>query len=86
MKWLLLFIIRIYWLIPAGKRRCCLFTESCSLYVYRNTKLHGYKYGIDSLKQRRKQCRPGFFVLCNGKVRLADGSVVDIRLTKLKEQ
>lgn len=83
MKWLLLLGIRVYWLIPARSRRSCLFKESCSRYVYRITLLHGYKSGINSLRLRRKQCCAGFAVVSEGKVRLADGSVIDIGLTKL---
>ncbi|MBN8784598.1 MAG: membrane protein insertion efficiency factor YidD [Terrimonas ferruginea] len=83
MKWLLLLSIRIYWLIPARRRPRCLFKESCSRYVYRITLLHGYKCGINSLKLRRKQCCAGFSVLSEGKVRLTDGSVIDIDLTRL---
>ena len=63
MKWLILIGIRIYWLLPKKYRRHCLFKESCSHYVYNITFSGGFLNGIKALKQRIKQCRPGYQIL-----------------------
>lgn len=61
MKYLLLFLIRIYWnLIPVSKRNICLFKESCSRHVYRITKEKGFIAGVNALKFRIATCRPQY--------------------------
>ena len=60
MHLVLLGIIRLYWLIPPKWRRRCIFKVSCSHYVYDQTKKNGLTGGISSLKQRMKQCKPGY--------------------------
>lgn len=71
MKRLLIGAIKIYWkLVPAERRRKCLFKESCSIYVYKIAKAKGAIAGISALKRRFKQCRPGY-----KKIDLEDGSV-----------
>ncbi len=63
MKYLLLLVIRIYWaVIPASKRKKCIFRESCSNYVYRITKEEGFRAGMKALSFRRKHCRPGYAI------------------------
>lgn len=52
--------IRLYWLVPARKRKQCLFKESCSRYVYRITRNHGFVKGFKALLMRWRQCRPGY--------------------------
>lgn len=52
--------IKLYWiLIPKSKRRCCLFQESCSNYVYRITNEKGTLKGMKAFLFRYKFCRPG---------------------------
>jgi len=56
-----LLIIKIYWLIiPASKRKHCIFKESCSRYVFRNTQEQGLIQGLKALNFRYKNCRPGY--------------------------
>jgi len=63
MKFILLGIIKLYWkVIPEYKRRNCVFTESCSQYVYRITKEKGTISGLVALKQRFYKCRPGYIL------------------------
>ena len=63
MKYLLLFIIRIYWkIIPASKRKQCIFRESCSHYVWRITAEEGFISGIKALLFRNKHCCPGYAI------------------------
>lgn len=57
MKWALLIPIKIYWfLIPETRRRICLYKESCSKYVYRNTNANGIIFGLKCLLHRVKRC------------------------------
>lgn len=52
-------IIRTYWfLIPANRRRRCLFKESCSRHVYRKTDA-GFFAALTALTYRFGACRPG---------------------------
>jgi uncharacterized protein len=81
----LLWGIRVYWrLVPPGRRRTCLFAESCSRYVYRIAAAEGSIAGMRALWNRRRTCRPGYAVLgarnVDGTrlVRLADGQVVGL--------
>lgn len=79
MKYLILFVIKLYWmLIPASRRNNCLFSQSCSKYVYPQTKENGFIAGIRAFKIRYKQCRPGYSFDFNEDskivMRLADGS------------
>ncbi|MCC6372969.1 MAG: membrane protein insertion efficiency factor YidD [Bacteroidia bacterium] len=47
MKFVFLNIIKLYWLIvPAHKRRPCVFKESCSKYVFRIFLTQGSKQGF----------------------------------------
>ena len=64
MKFLLLVIIKIYWLlIPKSKRRKCLFKTSCSNYVYGITKQQGLLSGIKALKFRMKNCNSKYHII-----------------------
>jgi putative component of membrane protein insertase Oxa1/YidC/SpoIIIJ protein YidD len=59
--YIFLLLIRIYWyLVPPYYRRSCLFRESCSKFVYRNTEEKGFIAGISALRKRYYQCRPGY--------------------------
>ena len=60
MKYFLLLSIKIYWLIiPASKRRKCIFRKSCSKYVYEETTNNGIISGLKAFKYRFENCRPG---------------------------
>jgi len=87
MKYILLVIIRLYWLIPCKYRRKCIFKESCSRYVYRNTQERGIIGGMQSLKKRVCTCRnpKGLFETKDGQqlIILADGSTILRRETSL---
>jgi putative component of membrane protein insertase Oxa1/YidC/SpoIIIJ protein YidD len=59
----LLFAIRIYWrLVPHHRRRACLFSETCSLYVYRVTHTKGLILGLAALAFRFRRCRPHYSI------------------------
>lgn len=63
MKHLILALIRCYWqLVPEVRRRRCLFRETCSRYVYRETQTLGARAGVVALWRRLCACRPGFQV------------------------
>lgn len=71
MRFILLFTIKIYWkLIPEYRRRTCLFSESCSNYVFRITKTEGFLEGLNAFKSRYNKCRRGYKI-CN----LEDGGI-----------
>jgi uncharacterized protein len=80
MKYLILFAIRLYWLLPTRFKPCCLFKESCSHYVYRQLASQGLRPGWRAFRQRYRQCRPGMacYTTPDGKTWgiMADGSVV----------
>jgi putative component of membrane protein insertase Oxa1/YidC/SpoIIIJ protein YidD len=82
MKFLLLLLIRTYWLLtPENKRRRCIFKESCSNFVYRITRTEGGTKGVSALKLRFQQCRPGYAMVRDEAsnllgVRLKDGTFV----------
>jgi uncharacterized protein len=86
MKLLLLYIIKIYWLIPKDKRRQCLFKLSCSHYVYKITREKGFVAGIGALRKRYSQCKPGYAIYeTDGTewVILKDTSIIKRELTNL---
>jgi len=60
MKWLLMALIRVYWLIPLKHRRKCLFKYNCSRFIYDTTQEKGIIAGIRSFRKRYAQCRPGY--------------------------
>lgn len=61
MKYLLLFIIKAYWLlIPTSKRKHCLFKQSCSNYVFQEAKDQGLVKGLKALLFRYENCRSGY--------------------------
>ncbi|MCY0968924.1 membrane protein insertion efficiency factor YidD [Chryseobacterium wangxinyae] len=74
MKYLLLLIIKIYWLIiPASKRRQCIFRKSCSKYVYEETISKGLFSGLTAFRYRFKNCRSGVHFFenpVNGKLQI----------------
>lgn len=61
------------------KRPCCIFKETCSHYVYRQTNDGGFFNGMSALKNRLKKCRKGYqlYTSLNGfEIELADGSII----------
>ena len=80
MKYLLLFTIRIYWIIiPVSKRKICLFKESCSKYVYGITEDKGFIAGLNALRQRMCVCNSKYMIYKkneNFEMHLTDGSVL----------
>lgn len=66
MKYLLLIIIKSYWLIiPAEKRRKCIFRTSCSQHVYSETLDKGIVSGVRAFRYRFKNCRSGAYCIEN---------------------
>jgi len=80
MKWALFILIKLYWVVfPEKNRRSCLFKESCSNFVYRQTNEGGFLKGANALLQRLKKCRKGYhlYTSLNGfEMELADGSII----------
>jgi putative component of membrane protein insertase Oxa1/YidC/SpoIIIJ protein YidD len=87
MKYLLLLLIRLYWLLPKAWRRRCIFKCTCSHYVFQITRQYGFIAGIKALRKRYKQCRPGYNLyqtpdyVCH--VILADKTVIPFDETNL---
>lgn len=81
MKNLLLSIIKLYWaIIPKHKRRSCIFRETCSQFVYKQTAEYGFFEGLKALSLRHKKCRKGYsvYTAANGfEMELADGSIIN---------
>jgi len=82
MKYLLIFLVKFYWFIyPEHKRRNCIFSISCSRYVFNVTKEKGLLNGLKALNQRFKTCRPNhqIFYLDSENIviiKLSDGSIL----------
>jgi uncharacterized protein len=80
MNWVLLILIELYWKIfPPSMRRSCLFKETCSHYVYRQTREFGFFCGIKALRTRMKKCRKGYQLYTGNKgleIKLVDGSIL----------
>lgn len=73
MKRLLLLVIKLYWaMVPARKRRTCIFRTSCSRYVYEVTGKEGLFQGLKALLFRFQNCRAGYHVFEHS----ADGTKV----------
>lgn len=81
MNRVLLILIELYWkIIPQNRRRSCLFKETCSHYVYRQTREYGFFKGIKALRTRVKKCRKGYQLYTGNKgfeLKLVDGSIID---------
>src|SRR5215207_10669418 len=83
MKTMFLGLIRVYWFtVPTHKRRRCLFRESCSQFVYRETLAMGFVKGLAALRTRLYQCRPGYKLVKNQaantfEMHLENGIVID---------
>lgn len=66
MKYIILFVIRIYWkTIPPSNRRKCIFKKSCSNYVFEITQKEGFLNGLKAFQFRYKNCRGNFSIFQN---------------------
>ena len=63
MKYFLLFVIRVYWIIPKKYRNTCLFRKSCSHFVFETTRNEGFLIGLKALAFRIKNCRPYYSLI-----------------------
>ncbi|MBQ4819611.1 membrane protein insertion efficiency factor YidD [Aquimarina sp. MMG016] len=64
MKFLLLFLIKLYWFfIPKSKRRQCIFRKSCSNYIYEETSKKGLISGLKALRFRYQNCRSSYILI-----------------------
>jgi uncharacterized protein len=76
----LLLLIGVYRRLPLIPRGRCIFVESCSQYVYRRTEEGGFLAGVAAIRERSRQCRPGYRAVFSPTgalaVQLADGNVV----------
>ena len=76
MKYIILIGIRFYWFLPQQWRKKCLYRETCSNFVYRQTKEYGFRQGVNALRRRIDTCKPRYklididnqriLILCNG--------------------
>lgn len=56
----------MYWnLIPACKRKKCIFKKSCSNYVFEITQKEGFIKGLKAFQFRYKNCRGNFAIFKN---------------------
>lgn len=81
MSSLLIALIRLYRaLVPTAWRPRCIFRESCSLHVLNAARRGGFRAGLEALRRRYRQCRPGYarYDTPDGKTVfvLADGTVI----------
>ena len=82
MKYVLLGIVQLYWLlIPQSNRRKCIFQKSCSKYVYEETQKNGLIKGLMALQYRFQNCRGGYRTFrnpINGKIEilLPNGEII----------
>lgn len=66
MKYIILFIIRLYWkFIPSSKRRKCIFKKSCSNHVFEVTQKEGFIQGLKAFQFRYQNCRGNFQIFKN---------------------
>lgn len=91
MKWLIIGIIRLYWLLaPRSIRARCLFDETCSHHVMRYAKEKGAAAALAAFFTRFRQCRPGYRLLnvegldCESLVTLADGTTVPFQVLSMR--
>ena len=82
MKYLLLYIIKLYWLfMPANKKSTCIYHKSCSRYVYNITSEKGLFLGLKALRNRIKTCRPNHEIIYLDKenillIKLSNGTIL----------
>jgi putative component of membrane protein insertase Oxa1/YidC/SpoIIIJ protein YidD len=69
MKWFLVGLIYAYRWLPDRFKRQCLFNETCSLFVARVARESGFWPGLRALRTRVSQCRPGYLVYFDSKIK-----------------
>lgn len=78
---ILLFLIRLYWIIvPRSLRRTCLFRASCSHHVYHVAQREGLGAALSALRERWRRCRPGYQIVTEGsqfQLVLADQTILE---------
>lgn len=83
MRIAILIFIKAYWaLIPAHKRRSCIFSKSCSRHVFDISKAYGFIKGLQAFLYRFNNCRPGHKMFLNPfndkmQIILANGEVLE---------
>ncbi|EHQ01488.1 membrane protein insertion efficiency factor YidD [Gillisia limnaea] len=66
MKLLLLSCIRMYWKwVPVPQRGSCLFSTTCSHYIYEQTNDLGFLAGLKAFGFRYRNCREGYSLFKN---------------------
>ncbi|WP_394773460.1 membrane protein insertion efficiency factor YidD [Flavobacterium sp.] len=66
MKYVILFIIQLYWkFIPPSNRKRCIFKKSCSNHVFEITQKEGFFKGLQAFQFRYKNCRGNFQLFKN---------------------
>lgn len=90
MKYLILLIIRLYWLSkPKYRKPKCIFKKSCSRYVYEITQQQGFLKGLKSFVFRYKNCRGNFEIFknpINNKTRILLPSRIIIEENEIAER
>ncbi|MBZ4043250.1 MULTISPECIES: membrane protein insertion efficiency factor YidD [Flavobacterium] len=90
MKYLILFVIQIYWkVIPASKRKKCIFKKSCSNYVFETTQKEGFISGLKAFRFRFQNCRAGCQVFkdpVNGKIQIILPSQIIVEKEEMSER
>ncbi|MDR2284817.1 MAG: membrane protein insertion efficiency factor YidD [Sphingobacterium sp.] len=82
MRYLLLAVIKVYWLIIPRDRRCkCIFRHSCSKFVFDVTRREGFMAGSRVLLFRMRNCNGHFDIITDHgsgerKMYLKGGAVV----------
>lgn len=76
----ILILIKLYWMVFSNRKKpSCIFKETCSHYVYRNTQDGGFVIGMRAFIERLKKCRKGYQLytsLQGFEMELADGSII----------
>jgi putative component of membrane protein insertase Oxa1/YidC/SpoIIIJ protein YidD len=90
MKYLILYIIKLYWLIkPKNSKPKCIFKKSCSHYIYVKTEKHGLTEGIKAFVFRFKNCRNGFEIFNNpitGEVQMILPTQIIVKKNEISER
>lgn len=90
MKHLILFAIKMYWnIIPASKRKKCIFKKSCSNYVFDITQKEGFVKGLKAFQFRYKNCRGNIEIFknpINNKIQMMLPSQIIIEKEEIAER
>jgi len=90
MKYLILLVIRLYWiLIPQSNRRKCIFKKSCSNHVFEITQKEGFLNGLKAFQFRYKNCRGNFTIFQNpidNKIQMILPSLIIVEKEEIAER